>query len=92
MEDVTSNQTHTRQTRDPPRTHRYYLSGNDAFRLKLQLPLTQAAHDRRKRDRDAILGYAEEMDHQQQGEGEQGDEEEERQRLLDGLPEGAEIA
>lgn len=41
---------------------RYYLSGNDAYRLKLQLPLTQAAHDRKKREREAILGYPEDMD------------------------------
>ncbi|GBF94459.1 N-alpha-acetyltransferase [Raphidocelis subcapitata] len=41
------------------RLHRYYLSGNDAYRLKLQLPLTQRYAERRAREREAILGYAE---------------------------------
>jgi hypothetical protein len=41
---------------------RYYLSGNDAFRLKLQLPLTPLAFERRKKEKDAILGFPEEME------------------------------
>ncbi|KIZ07045.1 hypothetical protein MNEG_0916 [Monoraphidium neglectum] len=44
------------------RLHRYYLSGNDAFRLKLQLPLTPLAFERRKKEKDAILGFPEEME------------------------------
>jgi hypothetical protein len=40
------------------RLHRYYLSGNDAYRLKLQLPLTPEAHARKKREREALLGFA----------------------------------
>lgn len=40
---------------------RYYLSGNDAYRLKLQLPLTQRYHERLARERDAIYGVPEDM-------------------------------
>jgi hypothetical protein len=45
-----------------PLLHRYYLSGTDAFRLRLQLPLTEKHHERRRRERDALLGFPEEMD------------------------------
>ena len=43
------------------RARRYYLSGNDAYRLKLQLPLTERYYERLKRERDALMGVPEGM-------------------------------
>lgn len=40
---------------------RYYLSGNDAFRLKLQLPITHNTLERRRKEKEAILGFPEDM-------------------------------
>ncbi|KAI8472578.1 MAG: acyl-CoA N-acyltransferase [Monoraphidium minutum] len=55
------------------RLHRYYLSGNDAFRLKLQLPLTDKEFDRRRREREAIFGVPEELAYEAEAAGPDGE-------------------
>jgi len=83
-------QLHPRRNPSPPSppspaNPRYYLSGNDAFRLKLQLPLSEREIERRRQEKNAIMGWTDDMvveEQQQEG----GGEDDQTFGGLDGLP------